>query len=141
MPELRSRTSTHGRNMAGARGLWRATGMKDGDFGKPIVAVVNSFTQKDKADTAIYYDLPEYRPFWKKVSELDVPFYIHPRSPLLSKAPDGWGRFTSHDGEGHPRLGGANLGQDVAYEIDDSVFVRQPVHRPGEHQVRPMLHA
>ncbi len=45
MPELRSRTSTHGRNMAGARGLWRATGMKDGDFGKPIVAVVNSFTQ------------------------------------------------------------------------------------------------
>jgi dihydroxy-acid dehydratase len=45
MPELRSRTSTHGRNQAGARGLWRATGMKDGDFGKPIVAVVNSFTQ------------------------------------------------------------------------------------------------
>mgnify|MGYP001425303009 FL=1 len=45
MPKLRSRTSTHGRNMAGARGLWRATGMRDGDFGKPIVAVVNSFTQ------------------------------------------------------------------------------------------------
>ena len=45
MPALRSRTSTHGRNMAGARGLWRATGMKDSDFGKPIVAVVNSFTQ------------------------------------------------------------------------------------------------
>ena len=45
MPHLRSRTTTHGRNMAGARGLWRATGMKDGDFGKPIVAVVNSFTQ------------------------------------------------------------------------------------------------
>jgi dihydroxy-acid dehydratase len=45
MPEYRSRTSTHGRNMAGARALWRATGMKDGDFGKPIVAVVNSFTQ------------------------------------------------------------------------------------------------
>lgn len=45
MPELRSRTSTHGRNMAGARGLWRATGMKDEDFGKPIIAVVNSFTQ------------------------------------------------------------------------------------------------
>ena len=41
----RSRTTTHGRNMAGARGLWRATGMKDGDFGKPIIAVVNSFTQ------------------------------------------------------------------------------------------------
>ncbi|MFN2100549.1 dihydroxy-acid dehydratase [Altererythrobacter sp. MF3-039] len=45
MPELRSKTSTHGRNMAGARGLWRATGMKDEDFGKPIVAIVNSFTQ------------------------------------------------------------------------------------------------
>jgi len=45
MPALRSRTTTHGRNMAGARGLWRATGMKDEDFGKPIIAVVNSFTQ------------------------------------------------------------------------------------------------
>ncbi|GEM_PF-4653025 len=40
----RSRTTTHGRNMAGARSLWRATGMTDGDFGKPIIAVVNSFT-------------------------------------------------------------------------------------------------
>jgi len=45
MPAYRSRTTTHGRNMAGARGLWRATGMKDADFGKPIIAVVNSFTQ------------------------------------------------------------------------------------------------
>ncbi|WP_419826393.1 dihydroxy-acid dehydratase [Sphingomonas sp.] len=45
MPVYRSRTTTHGRNMAGARGLWRATGMKDEDFGKPIVAVCNSFTQ------------------------------------------------------------------------------------------------
>jgi len=45
MPAYRSRTSTHGRNMAGARSLWRATGMKDGDFEKPIIAVVNSFTQ------------------------------------------------------------------------------------------------
>ncbi|WP_295725579.1 dihydroxy-acid dehydratase [uncultured Bartonella sp.] len=45
MPPYRSRTSTHGRNMAGARGLWRATGMKDGDFGKPIIAIANSFTQ------------------------------------------------------------------------------------------------
>jgi dihydroxy-acid dehydratase len=45
MPAYRSRTTTHGRNMAGARGLWRATGMKDDDFGKPIIAVVNSFTQ------------------------------------------------------------------------------------------------
>jgi dihydroxy-acid dehydratase len=45
MPPYRSRTTTHGRNMAGARGLWRATGMKDGDFGKPIIAIANSFTQ------------------------------------------------------------------------------------------------
>ncbi|MTB73101.1 dihydroxy-acid dehydratase [Arsenicicoccus cauae] len=45
MPELRSRTTTHGRNMAGARALWRATGMTEGDFGKPIVAIANSFTQ------------------------------------------------------------------------------------------------
>ena len=45
MPVYRSRTTTHGRNMAGARALWRATGKKDGDFDKPIIAVVNSFTQ------------------------------------------------------------------------------------------------
>ncbi|WP_203566790.1 dihydroxy-acid dehydratase [Aestuariimicrobium ganziense] len=45
MPALRSRTSTHGRTMAGARALWRATGMTDDDFGKPIVAIANSFTQ------------------------------------------------------------------------------------------------
>ncbi len=45
MPPYRSRTTTHGRNMAGARGLWRATGMKDEDFGKPIIAIANSFTQ------------------------------------------------------------------------------------------------
>jgi dihydroxy-acid dehydratase len=45
MPKYRSATTTEGRNMAGARALWRATGMKEGDFGKPIIAVVNSFTQ------------------------------------------------------------------------------------------------
>ena len=45
MPQYRSRTSTNGRNMAGARSLWRATGVKESDFGKPIIAVVNSFTQ------------------------------------------------------------------------------------------------
>ncbi len=45
MPAYRSRTSTHGRNMSGARGLWRATGMTDADFGKPIIAIANSFTQ------------------------------------------------------------------------------------------------
>ncbi|WP_277675328.1 dihydroxy-acid dehydratase [Saccharopolyspora rectivirgula] len=45
MPQLRSRTTTHGRNAAGARALWRATGMSDSDFGKPIVAIANSYTQ------------------------------------------------------------------------------------------------
>ena len=45
MPQYRSRTTTQGRNMAGARALWRATGMKDGDFEKPIIAIANSFTQ------------------------------------------------------------------------------------------------
>ena len=45
MPELRSNTSTSGRNIAGARALWLATGMTDNDFGKPIVAIANSFTQ------------------------------------------------------------------------------------------------
>ena len=45
MPVYRSRTTTHGRNMAGARALWRATGMQDGDFDKPIIAIANSFTQ------------------------------------------------------------------------------------------------
>jgi dihydroxy-acid dehydratase len=45
MPIYRSKTTTHGRNQAGARALWRATGMKDEDFSKPIIAVCNSFTQ------------------------------------------------------------------------------------------------
>src|SRR3989304_5199217 len=45
MNPYRSRTTTHGRNMAGARALWRATGMKDADFEKPIIAIANSFTQ------------------------------------------------------------------------------------------------
>src|SRR3981189_3257208 len=45
MPPLRSRITTHGRNAAGARSLWRATGMTDSDFGKPIVAIANSYTQ------------------------------------------------------------------------------------------------
>jgi len=45
MPALRSRITTHGRNAAGARALWRATGMGDDDFGRPIVAIANSYTQ------------------------------------------------------------------------------------------------
>lgn len=45
MPQLRSRTTTHGRNMAGARALWRATGLVESDFGKPMIAIANSYTQ------------------------------------------------------------------------------------------------
>ena len=49
MPQYRSRTTTHGRNMAGARALWRATGMKDGDFDKPIIAVCRSGSRSGAA--------------------------------------------------------------------------------------------
>jgi gamma-resorcylate decarboxylase len=47
-----------------------------------VGALVNGFSQVDKPDSAIYYDLPQYRPFWRTVAELDVPFYLHPRNPL-----------------------------------------------------------
>ena len=50
-------------------------------------AMVNGFTQKDVPDSAIYYDIPEYRSFWATVSELDVPFYLHPRMQISSRAP------------------------------------------------------
>jgi len=48
-------------------------------------ALVNGFSQVGDADSAVYYDLPQYRPFWAMVQELDVPFYLHPRDPLLTK--------------------------------------------------------
>jgi dihydroxyacid dehydratase/phosphogluconate dehydratase len=75
MPPLRSRTVTHGRNMAGASALWRATGMTNEDFGKPIVAVANSFTQfvprrPARRDRAL--GLPDLRVlFWHVHRELD----------------------------------------------------------------------
>src|SRR5947209_5292424 len=47
-----------------------------------VGALVNGFSQTGKADSALYYDLPQYRPFWRTVAELDVPFYLHPRNPL-----------------------------------------------------------
>ena len=47
-----------------------------------VGALVNGFSQAASADTALYYDLPQYRPFWRTVAELDVPFYLHPRNPL-----------------------------------------------------------
>ena len=58
-------------------------------------AMVNGFTQKDVPDSAIYYDIPEYRTFWATVSELDVPFYLHPRMQIPSQA---------RNYEGHPWL-------------------------------------
>jgi 2,3-dihydroxybenzoate decarboxylase len=58
-------------------------------------ALVNGFTQKDVPDSAIYYDIPEYRSFWSTVSQLDVPFYLHPRMPIPSRA---------KPYEGHPWL-------------------------------------
>ena len=49
-------------------------------------ALVNGFTQKGVPDSAIYFDIPEYRSFWSTVSELDVPFYLHPRMQIPSRA-------------------------------------------------------
>lgn len=51
-----------------------------------VGALVNGFTQKDTPDIAIYYDIPEYREFWQAVSDLDVPFYLHPRMGLPSQS-------------------------------------------------------
>lgn len=50
-------------------------------------ALVNGFSEIGEAGSAVYYDLPQYRPFWATVQELDVPFYLHPRDPLLSRQP------------------------------------------------------
>lgn len=58
-------------------------------------AMVNGFTQKDVPDSAVYYDIPEYRPFWAAVQTLDVPFYMHPRLNIPSRA---------HSYDGHPWL-------------------------------------
>jgi 2,3-dihydroxybenzoate decarboxylase len=52
-----------------------------------VGALVNGFSQAGKPDSALYYDLPQYRPFWRTVEELDVPFYLHPRNPLPGAIP------------------------------------------------------
>jgi len=52
-----------------------------------VGALVNGFSQAGRADSALYYDLPQYRPFWRTVAELDVPFYLHPRNPLPGAIP------------------------------------------------------
>jgi 2,3-dihydroxybenzoate decarboxylase len=64
-------------------------------------ALVNSFSQVGSADSAVYYDLPQYRPFWAEVERLGVPFYLHPRDPLPS-------RRQAYDG--HPWLIGSPWG-------------------------------
>ena len=71
-------------------------------------AIVNGFTQKDVPDSAIYYDIPEYRPFWATVSELDVPFYLHPRMQIPSRA---------QNYDGHPWLMSAPWGFAVETSI------------------------
>ncbi len=72
-----------------------------------VGALVNGFSQIDDPDTAFYYDLPQFRPFWQVVAELDVPFYLHPRNPLPSMA-----RIY----DGHPWLMGPTwaFGQETA---------------------------
>jgi 2,3-dihydroxybenzoate decarboxylase len=71
-------------------------------------ALVNGFTQKDVPDSAVYYDLPEYRSFWATVSDLDVPFYLHPRTPVSSRA---------QAYEGHPWLMSSPWGFGVETSI------------------------
>lgn len=64
-------------------------------------ALVNGFSQVGEEDSAVFYDLPQYRPFWQTVQQLDVPFYLHPRSPLPKHQPAY---------EGHPWLTGSIWG-------------------------------
>src|SRR5258708_37606409 len=52
-----------------------------------VGALVNGFSQAGKPDSVLYYDLPQYRPFWRVVADLDVPFYLHPRNPLPGTIP------------------------------------------------------
>ena len=72
-----------------------------------VGALVNGFSQIDEEETAFYYDLPQYRPFWQTMAKLDVPFYLHPRNPLPSHA---------QIYEGHPWLLGPTwaFGQETA---------------------------
>jgi gamma-resorcylate decarboxylase len=73
-----------------------------------VGALVNSFSQAGTPDTVLYYDLPQYRPFWRAMETLDVPFYLHPRNPLPS-----WSKFY----EGHNWL----LGPNWAFAAETSV--------------------
>jgi len=71
-------------------------------------ALVNGFSQIGEADSAVFYDLPQYRPFWATVQELDVPFYLHPRNPLASR---------QQSYEGYPWLAGSPWGFAVETSI------------------------
>ncbi len=73
-----------------------------------VGALVNGFSQRGTPENVLYYDLPEYRPFWKTVEALDVPFYLHPRNPL-----PGWSKFY----EGHPWM----LGPNWAFSAETAV--------------------
>ena len=75
----------HGTNIAADKAAVEELTRCVGDLGFKG-ALVNNFTQKEVADSAIYYDVPEYRPFWAAVQDLDVPFYLHPREQIPSKA-------------------------------------------------------
>ena len=98
-------------------------------------ALVNGFTQKGVPDSAVYYDLPEYRSFWATVSELDVPFYLHPRAQLPSR---------SQNYEGHPWLMSSPWGFAVETSIhalrlcgsglfDDYPKLKIAIGHLGEH--------
>jgi predicted TIM-barrel fold metal-dependent hydrolase len=71
-------------------------------------ALVNGFSQIGEADSAVFYDLPQYRPFWATVQQLDVPFYLHPRSPLATR---------QQAYEGHPWMVGSPWGFAVETSI------------------------
>ena len=84
-----------------------APGGSSGGSSGFVGALVNGFSQIDEPETAVYYDLPQYRPFWSVLESLDVPFYLHPRNPLPSMA---------QIYEGHPWLLGPTwaFGQETA---------------------------
>ena len=68
-------------------------------------ALVDGFSQVGDADSVVYYDLPQYRPFWATVQQLDVPFYLHPRLPLARREQGATNRYTPRAREGRPGSG------------------------------------
>ena len=132
-------------------------------------AMVNCFTQRHEADTAVYYDLPEFRPFWATVADLDVPLYLHPRLTIPSRATSYEGHrwlyspiwdFGSETGTQALRLIGSglfdefpslqlvlgHLGERIPYElwrIDNllgSMKMQVPFKKPVSHYLRHNVH-